>query len=81
MFGRTKKEITIREKYEKNLWTAEVDKGQIEQVILNLYINAWQAMPAGGDLYIQTQNVIFDEKYTKPYQVKPGNYVKISITE
>jgi signal transduction histidine kinase len=81
MFGRTKKEITIRGKYEKNLWTAEVDKGQIEQVILNLYINAWQAMPAGGDLYIQTQNVIFDEKYTKPYQVKPGNYVKISITE
>ncbi len=81
MFGRTKKEITIRGKYEKNLWSVMADQGQIEQVILNLYINAWQAMPAGGDLYIQTQNVIFDEKHTKPYQLEPGNYVKISITD
>jgi PAS domain S-box-containing protein len=40
MFGRTKKEITIREKYENNLWSAVVDQGQIEQVLLNLYINA-----------------------------------------
>jgi len=81
MFGRTKKEITIRGKYEKNLWSVEADRGQIEQVILNLYINAWQAMLAGGDLYIQTQNVIFGEKYSKPYQVEPGNYVNISITD
>jgi CheY-like chemotaxis protein len=38
-------------------------------------------MPAGGDLYIQTQNAIFGEQYVKPYQVEPGNYVKISITD
>jgi len=37
MFGRTKKEITIREKYEDDLWFVEVDRGQIEQVLLNLY--------------------------------------------
>lgn len=81
MFGRTKKEITIHGKYEKNLWIAEVDQGQIEQVLLNLYVNAWQSMPGGGDLYIQTENVALDENYIKPFEVKPGKYVKISVTD
>ncbi len=81
MFGRTKKEITIRGKYEKDLWVAEVDQGQVEQVLLNLYVNAWQSMPGGGDLYIQTENIILDENYTMPFEVKPGKYVKISVTD
>jgi signal transduction histidine kinase/CheY-like chemotaxis protein len=81
MFGRTRKDITIREKYEENLWTVEVDQGQIQQVLLNLYINAWQAMPGGGDLYIQTQNVNLDEHYTKPFKASPGKYVKVSVTD
>ncbi|MFC1812506.1 PAS domain S-box protein [Thermodesulfobacteriota bacterium] len=81
MFGRTRKEIEIRENFDKNLWTVDVDQGQIEQVLLNIYVNAWQAMPEGGDLYMQTENIIIDEEYSKPYQVEPGNYVKISITD
>jgi len=81
MFGRTRKEINIQEKFEQNLWTVEVDQRQIEQALLNIYVNAWQAMPGGGNLYIQTENVIIDEDYIKPYQVEPGNYVKISITD
>jgi len=81
MFGRTKKEITVREKYEEYIWTVEVDQGQIEQALLNLYVNAWQAMPGGGDLYIQTENVTLDEHYTKPFNVTRGRYVKISITD
>ena len=81
MFGRTKKEITIHRKFDKNLWVAEVDQGQIEQVLLNLYVNAWQAMPSGGDLYIETLNVILDERYTAPFAAAPGSYVKISVTD
>ena len=81
MFGRTKKEIKIHRKYQKNIWAVEMDKGQIEQVLLNLYVNAWQAMPGGGDLYIQTENVVIDENYSKPYQMEPGRYVKISVTD
>ena len=81
MFGRTKKEITICEKYEENLWIVNVDRGQIEQVLLNLYVNAWQAMPRGGDLYIQTENVTLDEDYTNLFNVDPGRYVKISVTD
>ncbi len=51
MFGRTKKEITIYEKYHDQIWTVDVDRSQIDQVLLNIFVNAWQAMPAGGDLY------------------------------
>ncbi|MBW2632200.1 MAG: PAS domain S-box protein [Deltaproteobacteria bacterium] len=81
MFGRTKKEIVIHSKYSDELWTAEVDPGQMEQVFINLYVNAWQAMPAGGDLYIETENVNLDENYVRPYEVDPGKYVKVSVTD
>ncbi|MBW1746293.1 MAG: PAS domain S-box protein, partial [Deltaproteobacteria bacterium] len=81
MFGRTKKEIKIHGKYQKNVWTVEADQGQIEQVLMNLYINAWQAMPGGGELYLQTENVILDEDYVKPFKIEPGRYVKISVTD
>ncbi|MEW6328337.1 MAG: response regulator [Thermodesulfobacteriota bacterium] len=81
MFARTKKEITIREKYDPDLCTVEADQGQIEQVLLNLYVNAWQAMPTGGDIYLETSNVMLDESYSKPYKVQGGRYAKISVTD
>jgi nitrogen-specific signal transduction histidine kinase len=81
MFSRTKKEIRIHRKFQKDIWTVEVDPSQIEQVLLNLYVNAGQAMPGGGDLYLQTENVTFDENYAGSFSVKDGNYVKISVTD
>ena len=81
MFGRTKKEIKIHRKYQKDIYTVDVDRGQVEQVLLNLYVNAWQAMPKGGKLHLQTENVTLDENYIKPFQVEPGKYVKISVTD
>jgi PAS domain S-box-containing protein len=81
MFGRTHKEISIHEKFEENLWIVEIDQGQIKQVLLNLYVNAWQAMPGGGNIYVQTENVTVDKNYMKPFAVKLGNYVKISVID
>ncbi|MBU4260098.1 MAG: response regulator [Desulfobacteraceae bacterium] len=81
MFGRTKKEITIREKYASDLWIVEVDRGQIEQVLLNLFVNAWQAMPDAGDIYLETSNVVFSRSHAKPHEVKSGEYVRISVTD
>ena len=81
MFGRTKKEISIHNKNQANLWVVEVDRSQIEQVLLNLYVNAWQAMSGTGKLYIETENVTLDEAYVKPYGVNPGRYAKISVTD
>ena len=81
MFGSTKREIRIHEKYEKKIWPVEVDRGQIKQALLNLYVNAWQAMSDEGDLYIQTNNIIVEKEDVPSYEVTPGNYVKISVTD
>jgi two-component system cell cycle sensor histidine kinase/response regulator CckA len=81
MFGRTKKELAIHRKYEKDVWVTEVDQGQIEQVLLNLYLNAWQAMPVGGDLSLETRNTLVSEGYARLYSVAPGKYVRISVSD
>jgi CheY-like chemotaxis protein len=81
MFGRTKKEITIKAKYQEHLKPVEVDRSQIDQVLLNIYVNAWQAMPDGGMLYVQTYNVDLDEHFVCAYGVRAGQYVAISITD
>ena len=81
MFTRTRKEIPTHKKLQANLWSVKVDPGQIEQVLINLYLNAWHAMPDGGDIYIQTENVCLSEEYCKPFEVPQGNYVKVSVTD
>ncbi len=81
MFGRTKKEIRIDEKYEPGLWSVEADRGQLEQVFLNLFVNAWQAMPGGGDLSLETSNVELDEGFCRIYGIKPGSYVKMTVSD
>ena len=82
MFSRTKKEITIHKKFQDDLWSVEVDQGQIEQVLLNLFVNAWQAMPGGGSLFLETENVTLEENdYDKPYAISAGRYVRISVSD
>ena len=81
MFGRTKKEIKIHHDLQPDLWTVNVDQGQIEQVALNLYVNAWQAMPGGGDLYLKTENIVLDDLFVRPFKAQPGNYVKFCVLD
>jgi PAS domain S-box-containing protein len=81
LFVRTKKEIQIHTNFHEGIWAVEVDSGQIEQVLLNLYVNAWQAMPEGGDLYLKTRNVMLDSSYVKPFEVAYGKYVEISVSD
>ncbi len=81
MFGRTKKEIKIQTKYQEGIWAVEADRGQIEQVLLNLYVNAWQAMPGGGNLYLQTENISLSREDATRFGIKQGSYVKISIAD
>ena len=79
MFGRTKKEITLHGKYRKDLWAVEVDRSQMEQVFMNLYVNAWHAMPGGGEIYLATDNLHLRDKGVLP--LAPGKYVKITVSD
>jgi len=64
------------------LWKVNADRGQMEQVIINLCVNARDAMPGGGRLSIETQNIWFDEDYCTQHDwAKPGRYVQMSITD
>jgi two-component system, cell cycle sensor histidine kinase and response regulator CckA len=81
MFARTKKELRIHQNFAPDLRNVEADRGQMEQVMLNLFVNAWQAMPGGGALYLETGNILLDETDTKPYDIQPGPYIKISVTD
>ena len=81
IFGRTKKEITIHKKLQEDLHTIEGDSGQVEQVLFNLYVNGWQAMPSGGNLYLETRNVMLNEQQCRAYNTKPGPYIKISVSD
>ena len=81
MFGRTKKEVKLHFNLDDSLWSVEADQPQMEQVLLNLFVNAWQAMPDGGDIYVQTENLELGRRYLKPYDLEPGKYVKVSVTD
>ncbi len=65
-----------------DLWPALVDAAQVDEAILNLAINARDAMPGGGNLTIETQNAELDEDYTaRNAEVKPGEYVQLSVSD
>ena len=81
MFIRTRKEIHLQTYLQPYIQKVDVDPGQIEQVLINMYVNAWQAMPEGGNLVIETKNVQLDSAFCMPYDVEAGDYVKIAITD
>jgi signal transduction histidine kinase/CheY-like chemotaxis protein len=81
MFGRTSKGIRMLTKTWPEPMVVEADRRQIEQVLLNIYVNALHAMPDGGDLICETHSVEFDQKNGLSYPVPAGSYVKISITD
>jgi signal transduction histidine kinase/CheY-like chemotaxis protein len=81
MFARTHKELTISSSFTSSLPIVHADKNQLEQVLLNLFINAWQAMPDGGLLTVTTENVVLSDSFCNPLQISTGEYVAISVTD
>jgi signal transduction histidine kinase/ActR/RegA family two-component response regulator len=72
--------IRVGFKLQPDLWAAMIDPTQIELVILNLAINARDAMEAGGDLTIETANVRLGPP-SRPEEPSPGEYVMVSVTD
>jgi PAS domain S-box-containing protein len=75
-------QIELESVLSPRLWTVEIDQNQLESAILNLAVNARDAMPSGGKLTIETQNTFLDESYTATdAEVRPGQYVMISVSD
>jgi PAS domain S-box-containing protein len=75
-------DINVAVSLKPELPLVEADRGQVEQVIMNLAVNARDAMPEGGTLTIETANVELDEQYARMHSaVKPGNYVMLTVTD
>lgn len=74
--------IDIETVYAGGLWLSEVDPGQLEGALLNLAINARDAMPGGGKLTIETGNTLLDETYADGHdEVLAGQYVMVSVSD
>jgi PAS domain S-box-containing protein len=74
--------VNLRVKAGKGLWPAIVDPTQVDDALVNLAINARDAMPDGGSLTIETQNVGLDEDYAAHHvEVTPGDYVMLAVSD
>jgi signal transduction histidine kinase len=76
------RKISIKIELEPDLRAVDADSGQMHQVILNICINARDAMPTGGKLTITSENIILDENFCKSrINARPGEYVKVTIAD
>ncbi len=75
------KMISIETNLAGDLRITNADPSQLEQIMMNLGVNAKDAMPDGGKLIFQTENITLDEQYCKAFEIKPGNYALLSVSD
>lgn len=74
--------IDLKIRHERELWPVKVDQGQFEQVVINLAVNARDAMPGGGELAIETANVSLGAGAREgPAALAPGDYARITVSD
>ena len=81
LFARTRREIRVEAVCSPELRPVEADRNQIAQVLLNLFVNAWQAMPKGGSLHVSADNVVVDAQRARACGVAPGPYVRVAVRD
>jgi signal transduction histidine kinase/CheY-like chemotaxis protein len=81
LFGRTRKDITLQLELATGLLPVLMDHAQLEQVLLNLFVNAGQAMPEGGQLRLRAENTELSDEQVQPHGVEPGPFVKLVVAD
>ena len=81
IFGGVRRGIKIDTNLQENMPMLLVDPCQIEEVLLNIFINAWHAMPNGGTLHLETSTLLAHKTGSSDLGLRPGEYVKLSITD
>jgi PAS domain S-box-containing protein len=79
MFSRNRDQIAFTPHLKGGLWMTEVDRVQIGQALLALFMRAADDMPDGGEIFVDTGNVVLDSDYLTPFGLAPGCYARISI--
>lgn len=81
MFRHTKRQISVFLDLAEDLHWVEADAGQMEQVLLNLFVNAWQAMPAGGRIFVTTANRPSQSVQNEVHRIAAGDYVALTVQD
>ncbi len=81
MFCRAKHDVNTHLNTSKKPQRVEADRTQMEQVLLNLYMHAWQAMPGGGEMTISCKEMKFDETTAQRHNLTPGRYAVMSVSD
>ena len=81
LYGHTKREIEVVLDLQGEECVADCDRVQIEQVLINLFVNATQAMPEGGTLTVRTAKRAYPEHLTKPFGLPAGWYVEVEVQD
>jgi len=81
LFQRTRRDIRVSKVLADGLWISNVERAQLEQVLVSLCVNAGHAMPNGGELTLTTANLHIDPVDSERYHLPAGNYVRVSVTD
>lgn len=80
IFANTRGGITVRRKLDEKLWAVEVERIQLEKMLIHLYFHLQQVSPASCEFHIEAENACLFAPESTLYRVKPGKYVKVSLS-
>jgi len=81
ILSRSRKDVFVQRRLATDLWTVEVDASQMERVLMNLFVNACQAMPGGGEMRVTSENVFLGNDEAQSIALSAGRYIHVSVTD
>ncbi len=81
MFRRTRKDIDLVCRYEPHMWSVTADRSQMEHIVMNLLLNASEAMPQNGRLIVESRNIVLHKAQVRLNKIVSGRFVKVSIED
>ncbi|MBP8980131.1 MAG: PAS domain S-box protein [Syntrophobacterales bacterium] len=81
ILSRSRKDVFVQRKLAADLWTVEVDTSQMERVLMNLFVNACQAMPGGGEMRVASENILLGNDQAQGIALSAGRYIHVSVTD
>ena len=81
LFSRARPQLEVRRQFQPDVWPVMADPSQFDQALVNLFVNAWQAMPRGGMLTVSTSNLLVEGNLAAKQGVTPGKYVCVAVQD